>query len=74
MEKMVSCEFWKSAIRGGARQEWGRSGGDGDKIEVNTRAVFRGQNELIDEFKITVDDVISIFGICTFQQELKGSW
>ena len=28
--------------------------------EVNTRAVFRGQNELIGMFKKTVGDVISI--------------
>ena len=42
-------------------------GGDGGKIEwksseVNTRNVSRGQNELIDEFKITAGDVISIGG------------
>ena len=43
------------------------SGGDGGKIEwkssqVNTRAVTRGQNKLIREFKIAVADVISIRG------------
>jgi hypothetical protein len=40
------------------------SGGDGEKIEwksfeVNTRAVSRGQNELI-EFKIAVGDVMEV--------------
>jgi hypothetical protein len=28
--------------------------------EVNTRAMFRGQNELIGEFKMVVGDLISI--------------
>ena len=42
-----------------------KSGGDGGKIklklsEVNTRAGSRGQNELIGEFEIMADDVISI--------------
>ena len=41
--------------------------GDGGKIkwklpEVNTRAVSRGQNKLIGEFKMAADDVISIRG------------
>ena len=41
--------------------------GDGGKIkwklsEVNTRAVSRGQNELIGKFKMVVGDVISIRG------------
>ena len=67
----------------GARQERGKSGGDGGKIElksaeVNPRAVSRGQNELIGEFKIVVGDVISIrdrlWSKRTAQQELKGSW
>ena len=45
----------------GARQE------DGGKIEwklskVNTRAVSRGQNELIGELKMAADDVVSISG------------
>ena len=51
----------------GASQEGGRSGGNGGKIEwksfeVNTRAVTRGQNELIGEFKMVAGDVISIMG------------
>ena len=29
---------------------------------LRTRAVSRGQNELIDEFKMATDDVISITG------------
>ena len=66
----------------GARQEEGRSGRDGGKIEwtlseVNTRAVSRGQKELIGKFKMAADDVFSIrdrlWSTCTFQQELKGS-
>ena len=49
------------------RQKKGWSGGDDGKIEwklseVNTRAVSRGQNELIGEFKMVVGDVISIRG------------
>ena len=51
----------------GAGQEQGKSEGDGGKIqwklpEVNRRAVSRGHNELIDEFKITAGDVVSIKG------------
>ena len=43
-----------------------RSGGDGGKIkwklsEVNTRAVSRRQNELIDKFKMAAGDVIEIW-------------
>ena len=42
-----------------------RSGGDGANLErklseVNTRTVSRGQNELIDEFKMAEGDVIYI--------------
>ena len=49
------------------RQEQGKSGGDGRKIEwksseVNIRAVCRGQNELISEFKMAMGDVFSIKG------------
>ena len=45
----------------------GKSGRDGGKIEwklseTNTRAVSRGQNELIGEFKMTAHDIISIRG------------
>jgi hypothetical protein len=45
--------------------EEGRSGRDGGKFEwnlpeVNTRAVSRGQNELIGESKMVAGDVISI--------------
>ena len=43
----------------------GRSGEDGEKIEwklseVNTRDMSRGQNELVDEFKMAVGDVMSV--------------
>ena len=60
-------KFCKSATREGARQEKGRSGGDGGKIEwtsseVNTRAESRGQNKLIGEFKMAAGNVISIRG------------
>ena len=46
----------------GVRQKRGRSGG---KIEwksskVNTRAAYRGQKELIGEFKMAVGDMICI--------------
>ena len=41
-----------------------------------TRALSRGQNKLIGEFKMVAGDVISIVGWLwethTFQQELKG--
>ena len=54
--------------------ERGRDGGKFKRklSEVNTRAVSRGQNELIGKFKIVVGNVISITS--TFQQELKGTW
>ena len=49
-----------------AGQEEGRRGGDGKfewKLsEVKTRAVSRGQNEIIGEFKMAANDVISIRG------------
>ena len=65
--KMGPHELRIRAIRMGARQEEGRDGGDGGEIEwklseVNTRAVSRGQKELIGEFKMTARDVISIRG------------
>ena len=42
--------------------------------EANARAVSREQNELVCKFKMVVGDKVSIRGIRTFQQELKGSW
>ena len=47
------------------RQKGGKSGGDGWRIEwksyeINIRAVYRRQNELIGKFKMVADDVISI--------------
>ena len=52
---------------GGCETGRGWSGGDGWKIEwklseINTRAVSRGQNELIGKFKVAAGDVISIRG------------
>ena len=52
---------------GGCETGRGRERRDGGKIkcklsEVNTRAVSRGQNELIGKFKMAVGDVISIRG------------
>ena len=49
----------------GARQEEGRSEGDGGKTEWklsedNTRAVSRGQNELTGKFKTVWGDFIGI--------------
>ena len=41
--------------RNGGKTEWKLS-------QVNTRAVSRGQNKLIGEFKMAADDVISIMG------------
>ena len=45
--------------------------------EVNTRAVSRGQNELVGKFKMAASDMVSIRGRLwstrTFQQESKGS-
>ena len=48
----------------GKEQEEGRSGGKMERklSELYTRAVSRGQNELIGEFKILADDAISIGG------------
>ena len=54
-----------------------KRGGDGVRIEwkipeVNTRAVSRGQNEMIGKLKIVACDVISFRGRlwsnCTFQR------
>ena len=63
------CE--KGRGRSGGKMEWKSS-------EVNTRAVSRGQNELIGEFKMAAAYVISIWEQVMedmyFQQELKGSW
>ena len=44
------------------RQEEGRDGGkiEWKLSEVDTRAMSRGQNELIGEFKMAVSDVLSI--------------
>ena len=56
-------------------------GGDGGKIkwklsEVDTRAVSRGQNKLIGNFKIVAGDVISVRGQVrsthTFEQKGVG--
>ena len=54
----------KSAIRRNAIPERGRSGGkiEWKPSEVYTRAVSRGQNELIGKFKMATDNVISISG------------
>ena len=57
----------KTAISGVTRQEGGRSGRDGGNIngklsKVNTRAVSRGQNKLIDKFKMATGEVIMIRG------------
>ena len=52
-------EFWKIATRVGARQEGGRSGGDGRKTELKLSEVnTRGQNELIGGLKMAAGDVI----------------
>ena len=53
---------------GATKREEGKNKGDGEKIEwklseVNTRAEYRGENEWIGEFKMTVDDVINIIYI-----------
>ena len=56
-------EFLKSATRS-VRQKGGRSGGEIERklSEVNARAMSRGQNKLIDKFKMAAGDVISITG------------
>ena len=55
-------------------------GMDGEKFkrklsEVNTRAVSRGQNELVGKFKMAAGDMLVFWGrlrsTCTFQQELR---
>ena len=48
------------SFRVGARQEEGKRGGDGGKMNGNYRS--RGQNELIGKFKKPADDVTSIRG------------
>ena len=63
---MEPCESLNKSHQGEEQKEGG-SGGAGGKIElklseVNTRAVSRGQNELIREFYIAMDDEISIRG------------
>ena len=60
-------QIWKSAIRVGSRQEGGRSGGNGGKIEwksfeINNRVMPREQNKLIGELKMAAVDVVSIRG------------
>ena len=50
---------------GVSREEGRGRGGDGGKVkwklsEVDTRALSRGQNELIGKFKMMAGDVISI--------------
>ena len=60
-------KFWMRATRMGVVHGEGRSGGYEGKIgwklsKLNTRAVSRGQNELIDKFKLVVGDLISIMG------------
>ena len=47
------------------KQEQGRNGGDGEKIEsklseINTRGLSRGQNELIGQFKMAAGYGISV--------------
>ena len=59
--------FWKVPPWGVTRQERGKSGGDGGKIEwklseINIRAVSRGQNKLIWELKMATGNVTSIRG------------
>ena len=51
--------------QGGCETRRGSSGGDGGETEWkssegNTRAVSRGQNKLLDKFKMAEGDVISI--------------
>ena len=69
----------------GTRNEERRRGGDGGKIkwklsEVNNRAVFKGQNKLIGEFKMAAGDVISIreqrlkFSLRTLLMLLLKDW
>ena len=64
MVKTAPCVVMEKCHQSGMRQEGGRSGGkiEWKSSEINTRAVSRGQNELIGEFKISVDDIISIGG------------
>ena len=61
----------------------GERGGDGGKIkwklsEVNTRAVSRGQNELMGKFKMAAGEMISIrrqvMEYTYIPTTMKGSW
>jgi hypothetical protein len=47
---------------GSKRERWGRGGDRGKLSEVNTRAVSRGQSELIGKCKMVASDEISIRG------------
>ena len=60
--KTASRIVTESAIRVGVRQEGGRNGGkiEWKSSEVNTRALCRGLNKMIGEFKMAVGDVVSI--------------
>ena len=62
---MAQRDSFEKATRVGEKQEEGRNGGGGGKIEWelsegNTRAVSGRQNDLIGEFKMAAGDVISI--------------
>ena len=64
----------KGATRG-LREEWMEENFKGNLSEVNTRAVSRGQNELVGKFKKAVGDMVRCMlrSTRTFQQESKGS-
>ena len=53
----------KSVTRGCETGSGEEEGMEGTLSEVNTRAVPRGQNELIGKFKMAAGDVISIRGL-----------
>ena len=88
MVKMASHEFLKGATRGLRERKVEGGGGNEGKIkrklsEGNTRAVSRGQNDLIGKFKMAVGDVINIRGqvmVYTYvhsnrnQKEVREIW
>jgi hypothetical protein len=63
--KTAPCEsFGKVPLEELQDRKGGRDGGKSEwkSSEINTRALFRGQNELIGKLKMAMGDVIGIRG------------
>ena len=57
----ITREFFKGATRGYERNGWREIRRKLFQV-VNTRALSRGQNELVGKFKIVAGDMVSIRG------------